>query len=199
MFYKTEETVPTEYYLTYDQMNVINAFEKLWLHIAFWMGIYTRAALYDTPNLKPTANQLTNLPSEFYGPFSIFYGTEIAQSLVDLMSKFMQSAMGVIEVMKYGDQVLLNSRVIEWYNIADELSSFLAKTNVYWDENQWRYLLYQLIKLKIDEASALLNNDNAQEISLYNQIENIIFLIASYMARGILASSSLQRIPPQSV
>ena len=190
MVYKMELKIPTENYLTYEQVDIINSFQKIWLHIAFWMGIYTRAAVYDTQNLKSTANQLMNLPAEFYNPFSIFYGTEAAQNLVNLLWEFNKSAIDVIEAEKSGDQALINSRMIQWYQVADQISSFLARTNVYWDENQWKYLLYEFIKLKIDETIALINNDSEQEIALYNKIENIAFLLASYMARGIIASSS---------
>ncbi|WP_324823795.1 hypothetical protein [Sinanaerobacter sp. ZZT-01] len=183
------QTTQNENYLTYDQVNIIIAFQKLWLDLASWMRSYIKAEIYDTKNLQSVKNYLLTLPSEFYDTFSIFYGTIPAQRIMDLMSEFIKSGMKVVESLKYGDSLLADSRTIEWYKIADDLSSFLARTNIYWDENQWKYLLYQYIKLKIEEINAIINDNYEEEIKLYNSIEDIVFLMASYMARGIISSN----------
>lgn len=153
------------------------------------MRTYIKAAIYDTRNLQSVKNYLLYLPTEFYNTFNIFYGTVAAQRLMNIMTEFITSAMKVVEAIKFGDSVLTDSRIIEWYGVADKLSSFLARTNVYWDENQWKYLLYQYIKLKINEINAITNDNYEEEILNYNSIEDIIFLIASYMARGIISSN----------
>lgn len=192
MIYKAEQKMPNQNYITYDQMNIINAFQKMWLHIAIWMRTYIKALVYETRNLPSISSQLINLPSDFYGTFSLFYGTEAAQNFVNLLTEFVKAAMGVAEAMKNDDHILINSRSIGWYQIADQLASFLARTNVYWDENQWRYLLYQYIKLKIDEINAVINDNYEQESQLFNMIEDIVFIMASYMARGVIASNLQQ-------
>ncbi|WP_027400570.1 hypothetical protein [Anaerovorax odorimutans] len=192
MFHKMDQTLSNDNYITYDQMNIIIAFQKLWLNIASWMRTYIKALIYDTKNLKSVANYLINIPREFYNTFSIFYGTEAAQRLMDILTEFIKTAMSVVESMKYGDKVLTNSKIIKWYKTADELASLLARINIYWDEKHWKYLLYQYIKLKIDEVSAVINENYDEEIVTYNMIEDVIFLIASYMARGIISSSITQ-------
>lgn len=196
MIEKEERTLPEERYITYDQMNIINAFEKIWLHLSIWMRSYIKSVVYETRNLPFNAEQLLNIPYDFYGPFSLFYGTPTAQSFAAHMTDFIKAAMGVVEAIKNGDPILTNSRSIRWYETADELASFLARINVYWDENQWRYLLYQYIKLKIDEIHAIMDDNYEVEAELFNAIEDMVFLIASYMARGIIASN-LQHAPEQ--
>lgn len=196
MIYKLEQEIPNEQYLTYDQMNIIISFQKMWLKIALWIRTYIKASIFDTPNLKSTTNYLFILPSEFYPIFSMFYGTEVAQNLVNILLDFIKSAMKVIESMKYGDKVLTGSRITEWYQVADKLSSYLARINIYWDENQWKYFLYQYIKLKVDEIRAIVNGNFEEEIELFERIEDVIFLMSSYMARGII-SSNLKRITNQ--
>jgi len=186
---ETNEATQNENYLTYDQVNIIIAFQKLWLDLASWMRSYIKAEIYDTKSLQSVKNYLLTLPSEFYNTFSIFYGTITAQRIMDLMSEFIKAGIKVVESLKYGDSLLGESRTVEWYKIADDLSSFLARTNIYWDENQWKYLLYQYIKLKIEEINAILNDNYEEEIKLYNSIEDIVFLMASYMARGIISSN----------
>lgn len=196
MIYKAKQEAPNEKYITYDQMNIIIAFEKLWLKIAIWIRTYIRSVIFDTRDKNSIANYLIALPNEFYPIFSLFYGTTVAQNIVNLLVDFIKSSIEVVEYMKYGESELANSSIIKWYQTADKLSSYLARINIYWDEYQWKFLLYQYIKLKIDGINAIIQDDYKKEVELYNMLDNIIFLMGSYMARGIISSSS-QQIPNQ--
>lgn len=187
MFYKLEKETQTEEFLTYNQMNIIISIQKLWFKLSYWIRIYIRASIFNDPDLKSVSNNLINFPSEANSFSSIFYGTEVAQNLKNLSWEFIKAVMNVVEPMKYGDNVLTNSRIIEWYKIADKISSYLASINVYWDENQWKYLLYQYIKIKTDGIYAIVKGNYSAEMDLYNQIENINFLMASYFARGTIS------------
>lgn len=188
MVWKMQEENPMGKYLTYDQMNILTAYEKLWIKLSVWLRTYIKADIYDTRNLKSVTNYLNSLPSTFYPIFSTFHGSQAAQNLVNILFNFIQAAMGAVEAMKYGDNELASSRIIKWYQIADQLSSDLARINVYWDENQWKNLLYQFIKLTVDEINAIVNDQYEEEIQIYDRIEDIVFLIASYMARGIISA-----------
>ncbi len=189
MIYKMEEKMGNDRYITFEQMNILIAIQKVWIKLALWIRLYVNAAIYDTPNLKSISNHLTNIPTEFYNIFSVFYGAEIAQNVKNIMADFLKHMMGVVEAIKFGDRVLTSSRTIEWYLTADKLSLFLAKINFYWDENQWKYLLYQYIKIKIDEINATVNGNNDIAMELYNKSETISFLITSYLGRGIISSN----------
>ncbi|MFA9422726.1 MAG: hypothetical protein ACERLG_04065 [Sedimentibacter sp.] len=182
------EKVLNEKYLTYEQMNVLIAIQKTWIKLALWIRLYVNATIYNTPNEKAISNYLINIPSEFYNLFSMFYGTEIAQNVKNHIWNFTKSMMGVVESIKYGDDVLTNSRTTEWYQTADELSLFLSKVNVNWDEMQWKYLLYQYIKIKIDEIHAAVDGNDEVTMELYNRSETISFIITNYFGRGFISS-----------
>lgn len=185
---KLQENVPKEKYLTYDQMNIIIASQKLWIKFSNWFRVYIRAKIYETQNLQAVTNYLDNIPSTFYPMFSTFLGPEVAQNLVNLLSEFIQSSMGVVEAMKYGDNELTSSRIINVYQIADKLASYLARINIYWAENQWKYLLYQFIKLRVDLINAIINNQLDVGFELEDRLDDIVILMSNYMARGIIAS-----------
>jgi len=174
---------------TFNQISVITAFQKLFLEIEYWLKAYYSAVIFDTPNLKSVTNYLTNLPSKYYSMLSIFYGTETGLIVEDLVFNLIKSHMEMIEFMKYDDNALSSSKAIQWYQTADKFSSFLAETNVYWDESQWKYFLYEYFKLKEAEIRAVINNDYEEVTKLYEQIDDVIYLMSSYMARGIIAST----------
>lgn len=187
MTFKNQENMLNEKYLTYDQMNIIITFQKLWIRFAMWVRTYIRAFIYNTPDLNLNKYMIVeDLPSEVYDLFSIFFGTEVAENVKNLIFNFFKAMIEVVEAMKYGDKILTSSRLIKWYQVADEISSYLAKINVYWDEFRWKYLLYQYIKLKTDEVNAVIQSNNEAEKEIYNENENINFLLSNYMARGVI-------------
>lgn len=77
-------------------------------------------------------------------------------------------------------------------NIADKVAAYLARINIYWDEEQWKYLLYKFIKLRIDLINSIINNQWDVGFELQDRIDDIIIVMANYMARGIIA---LQQTP----
>lgn len=189
MVFKNQDNIQNEKYLTYDQLNIMITVQKLWIRFAMWIRTYLRALIYDTRNLNLNTNMINSLPSEVYNLFSIFFGTEIAENMKNLFFQFFQVMMQVAEAMKYGDQISTDARIIKWYQVADEISSYLARINVYWDENQWKYLIYEYIKLKTGEINAIIQGDDEAERELYDLVENVNFLMSNYMARGMIRAA----------
>lgn len=184
------EEVQNGKYLTYDQVNILTAAQKIWFKIAILVREYIKAAIYDTPNLKSLTNDLYNLPSEAYELFSIFYGSKDARNVENLLFDFIRKTMEVVEAMNFGDKVLTDTRVIKLYRSADKLASFLASINPYWDINQLKYLLYEYIKFKIKEIYIVIEGNDEEELKIFKEVENINFLFANYIGRGLIASAS---------
>lgn len=190
---KVNHDILGEKYLTYNQMNIINAFLKAWLENEFWMEKYLNAVVYDTSNVSAVKNQITYLPDKSYNMISMFYGTEIADTIRRLTFNLMKAHMEVIEFMNYADNEFAASKIIEFYKAADSIAEYLPKINSYWQEEHWKQLFYQYIRFKTDEIRATINNSYVERIDLYEKINDVIFLISDYMAKGIIESNI--RIP----
>lgn len=187
--------VSEEKYITYDQLNVINAIQKMWLKLNAWMKIYINASAFDNPILNTANNTLVNFSIDPYSKFSIFYGTENGQKIKKLAFDFVMAEMKVVEAVKNGDKILTDSRIINWYQLADEISSFLASINMYWDEDLWKHFLYNYIKVEVAEIYATFKGNYNEIPQLYDEMQDIIFIISNYMAKGII-SSNLQQVTP---
>ncbi len=192
MLIKSQQNPEEIPYITYEQMNTIDAFQKVWIRMAAWNRSYIRALIYNTPNLKLTKQNMRETPSELGDLFSVFFGTLNGKRLEDLFFQFNEIMMKVTEALKYGDTITATEKIIEWYQSADEIAAFLAKLNIYWDYDQWVYLLYQYIKYKTDEINAVLMNDYDAEMATYNMTETFNFLISNYMARGVFSSQNFR-------
>jgi len=75
------------------------------------------------------------------------------------------------------------------YQSADSLARFFAQINIYWDEGQWKNLLYQYVRMKIEEIVAIASNDFQKEVEVYDRVEDLTAIMGNYMARGIIASN----------
>lgn len=178
--------------LTSEQVNIITAFEGLWIQIAHWTRALIQSYIFNLPNLNAVSDKLYSLPWNFYGILSCYFGNENARTFTDLLLAFIYSGTRTLEGLRNGDQEQASTGVEQWYADADRLTSFLSSMNVYWDENQWQNLFYQYIQKKVEEIRAVLNGDFIRDNEMYDFVENLTFLMGSYMARGILAISQYQ-------
>jgi hypothetical protein len=182
----------TQPLLTYEQLNIITAFERLWTSIATWTKTFIESTVFNLPDLQANSNKLYSLPMDFYSIFASYYGTDNSKKFVDLLTGLIMSCMRTTEGMKAGNQDQVNTSTVGWYQACDRLSSFLSSLNVYWDEDQWNNLLYHYTRMKIDEIIATMSGDYMRVIDLYKAMEDLTFLMGSYMARGIIAMSQYQ-------
>ncbi len=182
----------TQPLLTYEQLNVITTFQRLWILIAVWTRAYFQSSFYNLPDSKEISKKLNSLPMDFYSIFASYYGTDPSKRFVNLLTIFLTCCMGVLEGMMKRDQEMTDMSTRQWYQCTDNIAEFLSGINVYWDGNQWRNLLVQYMKTKIDDVIAMMNGEYALQIELYKNMEDLSFIMGSYMARGILAMSQYQ-------
>lgn len=178
--------------ITFEQLNTIVTFQRLWTYIAVWMRAFIHSTMFNTPNREAVSEKLYSLPQDFYDIFSSYYGTQYARQFVNLLSNFIMNGMQLIEGMRNNDQEQVNASTVRWYQIADQMARFLSSVNILWDYNQWRFLLYQYIRAKIDELVAISLEDFHREIEMFEIIEDITFIIGSYMARGLISARPVE-------
>lgn len=182
------EIVPGFPYLTYEQMNILFNYQRLWTQLATWMRSFIFSTFEESENLPAVTTRLfEKLLLDFYNAFRIFYGVDLSQQFLNALTKFLSNAWQLVNAYKNDDTSLINSSTIQWYQSADELARFLAQVNFYWNEGQWRNLFYQYIRLKIQEIIAIRGGNYEQEIEIYDRIEDLTTIMGSYMARGIIA------------
>jgi len=182
----------TQPLLTYEQLNTITAFERLWTNIAVWTKTYIESTVFNLPDLQANSSKLYSLPMDFYSIFASYYGTDNSKKFIDLLTGMIMSCMMTMEGMKAGNQDQVNISTIQWYQGCDKLAGFLASLNVYWDDDQWKNLLNQYTRMKIEEIIATMNGDYTRVIDLYKAMEDLTFIMGGYMARGIIAMTQYQ-------
>jgi len=97
----------------------------------------------------------------------------------------------LVNVAKNGDASKADEARKKWYVNADEISSFLASINPYWDESTWKNLLYDHLQMTEKEAALRLSENYADDVAIYDTIEAEALTMADYMFYGIANQFSI--------
>jgi len=177
--------------LTYEQVNTIINFEKLWIEFVLWMRSFIRSSLYNLPDLTSVnVRVFQQLPRDFYNEFSNYFSPVDSQQFIDLFSRLLVRNWQLVNAYKSNDKTAIEASTIQWYQIADELATFLASVNKYWDVNKLKTILYEYVQLKIQEITAFQEGKYDQETKLFDEVEEKAIQLANYMAMGIIANQS---------
>lgn len=181
-----EQLLPPQQYLTYEQMNLINEFRYQTLLLGMWGRALIISMRYDLPNSDATYGRLLQVPISIYEKFSTFYGMETAERYSNLLTQYLINFRDLIMTLKSGDSAGAQAALQRWNQNVDDISTFFAQINPYWDREQWRNLLYQYNQLIYQHILSILTDDYAREIQINDRILYHTSLIADYQSRGLL-------------
>ena len=74
----------------------------------------------------------------------------------------------------------------KWYKNADDIAKFLSSINPYWNENDWKNMLYTHLSLTEKEATQLLTQEYDISVTTFDEIEKQALTMANTMAMGII-------------
>ena len=137
-------------------------------------------------NLEPVTGRLMQNPGDMADVIRRFYGAQTADTFQKLFTEHLSIAGDLVNAAKAGDTAKAAALEEKWYDNADETAAFLAKINPYWDKRQWQALLHDHLQMTKQEALHRLAGEYAEDIRIYDRIENEALQMADDMTRGIL-------------
>jgi hypothetical protein len=94
----------------------------------------------------------------------------------------------LMDALMNNDQEAANRLTVALNQNAKEMAAFLDLMNPYWEEEQWRQLLYNLVSLTINQMVARLAGNYEEDLVIFDNIEENAYQIADYLANGIIHS-----------
>ena len=182
-------------YLTYEQMTLINQFRQAAYNLAMWSYTYANALKDKANGSDAIYAKLHETNYQYSQLLSQFYGQEISESYLNLLTQFGIGFRSLLEAMFSGNQEQADASLKKMYQIIDEASNYFASLNPYWDREQWYNLLYQEVQLLYYLAFALETENHEQSIQIFDRLSQLTVIIGDYLARGIMAS--IAPIPSQ--
>lgn len=184
---------------TYEDVNILLNFSKLWIDVVLWMRSLFRSFLEDLPDLPTVMTRVfQGIPSDFYNEFRKHFNQEVSQQFLNIFSRLVMINWQLINAYKNNDRASIDASTQQWYRTADELAEYLSRINRYWDVNQLKTMLYEYIRLKLEEIVAFLTGDYELEARIYDEIEESAARLGIYLAMGIIRRRPLRppTLPP---
>ena len=184
MFGKNQEISE---YLTYGQMNLINDFRYNILQLAMWTRAYINAVASDFGSLEGNTKKLHTIPDQFYSSLKPYMGEVIARAFQDYVFRHILAITNLTDAFKAGNNEDVDRYIAESYQIADEFSEFLAKSNLYWSKAQWYQLFADYLRMTLDEIIAIFSKQYERGIEIYDSIQYHGLIMADYLSRGVIS------------
>jgi hypothetical protein len=71
------------------------------------------------------------------------------------------------------------------YQNADERAEFIASTNPYWSEEEWRNRLYTNLRSTLDQSTSFLMGDYGRNINIFSTLLDQAESTSNYFAEGL--------------
>ncbi len=176
---------------TQRQVNLRNELRMLWEQHVQWTRAFIISTAADLGDKSAVTKRLLRNPADFANVLKQCYGEKIANCFKELLTQHLLIAADLVNAAKKGDKAAADAARKKWYANADEISAFLAKTNQFWSEAEWKQLFYSHLQMTEKEAVLRLTGKYAEDIKIYDMIEKEALKMADYMARGIIKQFSL--------
>ena len=128
--------------ISYGQMNLIFQSRMLWRDLVTWSRIYLDSRIAGIGIFEDVYNRIYRIPLDFGNVFRLVFGDQAAEVIIQQLSSNVILYRRLVEAMLAGDNEATNSITQELYKNADERAKYLASINPFWDETQWRNLIY---------------------------------------------------------
>lgn len=170
----------------YSRLNLMNELRRLWEEHIVWTRLFIISTLAELPDLEVTTNRLLRNPSDFAKVLEIYYGRQKADTFRNLFEEHLTIAASIVNSAKEQNTAAVERYSNLWHSNADQIAAFLASINPCWSEDEWKYLLYDHLRMTTDEVVARLSGDYLKDSIIFDMIEQQALAMADVMAAGII-------------
>ncbi|MBN7773458.1 hypothetical protein [Clostridium aminobutyricum] len=169
-------------------LNRLNLFFEsriIWRDFATWIHTYLASVFAGFGNQDSIEVKLKDVITKFGIILSTVFGGQIGEQYNNLIFNLLNTFKSLVDAQIRGDVNAVNEYATQLYENADQIAAFLARINPYWEENEWKTLLYQLNKLIIEDSTRVLNKEYAQSIEVFDRLLNLTSIMGDYYSKGI--------------
>lgn len=172
--------------ITYSQMNLVNEMRYLWLQMVIWSRAYINNSVARQDALPVVYARLHSVPIGFYSYMSMFFGKEIAEQFIHLLTENIILFANMVNSMVEGNQRSAIKNQAALYENVSTIAVFMARISGSWNYNEWQNLLNNYLKMLIDEAVAILSGNYQKDIAIYDRLQFYSLRIADYLSKGVM-------------
>lgn len=167
-------------------INLIKDFRYLMSQMAYLTKAYFTAVFSGYGNADAIANRLYDLPNSFKVKAELVFGKQLSEEFLNLMSLHIVYLQSLAHALMSGDQTTANYTTKQLYGNAEDMAAQYGKVNPFWNEKQWKTLLYNYTGMLIQYAVALASKDFEKDLDIFDRMLLSALLIGDYQADGFM-------------
>ncbi len=161
---------------------------KLWEDHITWTRLYIISVATDLPDKDLTAQRLLQNQVDIGNAIKPFYGDKAGDALTALLKDHILGAADILAAAKAGDQAKVDAASAKWYANADDIAAFLNNANpTAWPLADMKAGMKMHLDMTLDEATARLHGDFANDIQDYDRVHEHILGLADLLSTGIIS------------
>lgn len=190
MIYKDQKQAPTA---AYGYLNLVKSSRNLMAQLAYLTRMYFAATFSGFGDAEAIAKKMYSLPTRFQEKAELIFGAPLSEEFLNLLSLHVTYIQGLATALATGNQEAANHFTQLLYQNADAIAAQYTKMNPFWDEMQWKTLLYNYINLFIQDAVALGSHDFEKELDIFERMLLAALAMGDYQADGFYQYMTAER------
>ncbi len=171
--------------ISYSQMNLIFNARYYYRRLTTWTRAYITSRYF---NIGTTEALFERFYLETLGIGNMMYlvfGRRISEEYSQLLSQYAIIFHSLIDAQLSGDAQAVEKNVDRLYQNVRERALFVSSINPYWSADEYEALFNSYIMHILETANALLEQDSARDIYLYDLLNEHTDEMGDVFARGI--------------
>lgn len=175
---------PLQPCIPYEQMNEIYDIRMFWFEVFTWLRAYMLSRYAGIGNVDEAYARLMKVPVEYIEKSRKIYGDEIlpALQLINTLVDLFDSLI-IANIENNVDEINRITQLI--YQFADEGAVFLASILPYWDQNEWRNRLDNIVRNTIEESNTFLTKEYARNLDIFSTLLDQAENASDYIAQNL--------------
>lgn len=161
------------------------AMRTLWEQHITWTRMTITSLVFKLPDVNLVVDRLLQNPDDQGKALSRYYGKQIGDHYAVLLKEHLTIAADLVNAAIAGDTKKVEERDKEWHRNADDIAKFLSTVNPFINEQAMRKMLYEHLTLTKLEAVCMITKNYAEEIKVYDQIEQQALMMADEVSNAI--------------
>lgn len=164
-----------------------NAMQKLWSEHMQWTYQTVDAFFHEPAALESNLNRLLKNQQDIGAALVPYYGQAAGDALSQLLTEHIQLAVPVLTAAKDNNEAALKTALDNWYVNAREIGAFLSTANPSnWTKHDMEHMMEMHIDQTVAYSVALLQNDHAKAVQLYDEaFSHMVLDMSKSLAEGI--------------
>jgi len=158
----------------------------VWAKHVWWTREVILGIIHDTPGLDLRVAKLLENPAEMAAVFAPYISADAQKRMTELFTTHLKQGGDLVTAAKAGDTKKVNEITQAWYTNATEIAQFFSEINPNFRFGEVRMMMFEHLRLTIEEATAELGGKYQESINTFDQIQAEAAQMADYFAAGLV-------------